>query len=333
MVNWAAFIQIKLPFIFLPFSLLNTPFADERFRKITTGGILLVLLGGMLYSFSPLLSDPHYLSTHPHLPSPLEGDYIRFTIALVFGIQFVLWLFLAKGRHAAGRAQMVLLVLWALLAIVYIHVQAAKSGLLCFYMLLAVFAFSLFKGRRKWIGIAGLLGMAVIGLISVFYIPSLKKQLNNIVYEQKVWESKDQSRFAQTSSFVPRLISYKIAAGLIARHPMTGVGAGDMKLQMDHVYERDYPSIPLYARLIPHNQFICTALAVGIPLSLILIAMLISPMLDRRRNIFTVSTFLVLLLGMMIEPMLETQFAIFVYLFFTLFWMEIPFEREKEPAT
>lgn len=328
-VNWVDVVKIKLPFIFLPFSLVNAPFGDDRFRKVTTEGILLVLLAGMLYSFYPLLSDPQYLSTHAHLPSPMEGDYIRFTIALVFGIQFVLWFFLMKKKNAPGKKELVLLSLWALLAVVYIHVQAAKAGLLCFYILLVVFALSLFKGKRLWIRIAILPAIILIGVAGVFSIPSLQKQLMNTVRERKVWESQDATQFATTSSFVPRLLSYRIACGIIVCKPLTGVGAGDVKLQMDNVYERDYPAIPLTARLLPHNQFLCTALAVGVPLSFILIAMLIAPMFDRKRNIFTVSTFLIMLLGMAIEPMLETQYAIFVYLFFTLFWLEIPFEKNR----
>lgn len=328
-VNWAAFIQIKLPFIFLPFTLLNTPFGDERFRKVTTGGILIVLLGGMLYSLAPLIRDPHYLNRNLHLPSPLEGDYIRFTIALVFGIQFVFWFVLVKRKHAKAKREMVFLVLWAVLAVVYIHIQAAKSGLLCFYLLLGVFAVSLFRGKKIWLAVSGLLFVLALGVSAIFLVPSLKNQLDNVLREQQIWESKDASKFGSTSSFVPRLLSYKIAASLIAQHPVTGVGAGDMKLQIDKVYMRDYPSIPVEVRILPHNQFLCTALAVGIPMSLVLIAMLVAPMFDRRRNIFTISTFLVLLLGMAIEPMLETQYGIFVYLFFTLFWLEIPFDKEK----
>lgn len=329
--NWLAFIQIKLPFVFLPFSLINAPFKDDRLRKVTTGGVLLVLLGGMLYSAWPLLLDPGYLHYHSHLPSPMEGDYIRFTIALVFGVQFVLWFFLRKGYKSSGRKALALLVLWALLATVYIHVQAAKSGLLCFYLLLAVFLVSvLLQKERRVLGGSILLIILVAGASGFLFAPALKKQVANITYEQKVWDSQDAASFAQTSSFVPRLLSYRIAGDIIMQKPLTGVGAGDIKLQMDNVYERDYPAIPVAARLIPHNQFLCTALAVGIPLSFILLAMLLSPLIDRPRNIFTVSTFLVMLLGMLIEPMLETQYAIFVYLFFTLFWMEIPYNSERK---
>ncbi|WP_118974258.1 O-antigen ligase family protein [Taibaiella koreensis] len=328
-VNWAMLIKIKLPFIFLPFALLNTPFGDERFRRITTGGILMVLLMGMLYSLAPLIVDSHYLDDNLHLPSPMEGDYIRFTMALVFGIQFVFWFFLIKKKSPTSRLISVLLVLWALLATAYIHIQAAKSGLLCFYLLLVVFALSLFKGKKIWIAVAGLLLIAAIGATVVLVVPSLKKQVDMVTREQEIWESKDAAKFGATSTFVPRLLSYKIAASLIAQYPVLGVGAGDVKLEMDKVYHRDYPRIPVEARLLPHNQFICTALAVGIPLSLVLVAMLVAPMFDRRRNIFTVSTFLVSLLGMMIEPALETQYAVFVYLFFTLFWLELPFDKEK----
>lgn len=328
MDSWLAVIQTKLPFIFLPFPMLNTPFADDRFRKFTTGGILVVLLAGMLYSFYPLITDPGFLLKGYHLPSPLEGDYIRFTIVLVFGIQFVFWFFLERRKKVVSKKELLLPALWALLAVVYIHIQAAKSGLMCFYALLIIFTIFLFKGKRRWIGFAIWAGIAAIATMAVFLVPAMNKQLENALYEQKVWNEQDKGKYTATYSFVPRLISYKLASEVILHHPLIGVGAGDMDVEMSNAYEKDYAQIPERIRLLPHNQFMCTALAVGLPLSLSLLGMVFSPLFDRRKNIFVISTALIMLLGLMIEPMLETQYGIFVFLFFTLFWMEVPLDRK-----
>lgn len=333
MANWAAVLQIKLPFLFMPFALFSLSLEDIRIRNFVFYGILLILTIGMLYSLHPLLAEPGYLQSHLHLPSPVEGDYIRFTMALVCGLQLVLYeLLYQKEKKPSGRTA-VILALWSLLAVFYIHFQAAKSGLVCFYILVAAFLMSYFGGKRLWIGILILAGVAGAGIASLFYVPLLQKQLRSIAYEKKIWEQNDTSKFANTSSFVPRLISYEVALGLIGQHPLTGFGAGDLKEQMDAAYIRQYPAIQEPRRIIPHNQFICTALALGIPLSLLsLVPMALSP-LKRKQPFPERANFLVMCTGLMIEPMLETQYGIFVYLFFTLLWMRVPQRQATEAST
>ncbi len=120
---------------------------------------------------------------------------------------------------------------------------------------------------------------------------------------------------------MPRLVSYKIALELIWGQPLTGVGTGDVKAEIDKKYKAEYPNMIEFFRLIPHNQFIFTALVVGIPLSLTLVLMFFAPLMRQQRNIYVVATLLIMFVGLSIEPMLEVQNGVFVYLFFTLFWM------------
>ena len=131
--------------------------------------------------------------------------------------------------------------------------------------------------------------------------------------------------FNTSYSFVPRLISYEIAGSIIKDHPLVGVGAGDIMSEIERNYAVKYPSIRVLGRILPHNQFICTALATGIPVGVFLLYLACIPMICKKdRNIFVLANTVIILFGMMIEPMLEVQFGVFVYLFFTLLWMRIP---------
>jgi O-antigen ligase len=325
--NWLKFVQIKLPFLILPFAFFSIPLEQAKFQRAVMGGVLLVLLVGMCYSFYFLVVNPQFLTQYLHLPSPVEGDYIRFTIALVLGIQFVVYQFLHRKELLSRRDKTVLL-LWGLLAVAYIHIQAAKSGLLCFYLLLLVYIIWLLPRKWKWLIILfPVLGIA--GIWSLSSLPSVQKQIKNFSYEQKVWETNDTAMFNKSSSFVPRLISYKAALEVIRDHPVSGTGAGDMKVEIDKKYEEKYPNIRPVFRLIPHNQFICTMLVIGIPLSLFLVLMVLSPLRPGPANVHTIATMVIMITGMLIEAMLEVQYGVFVYLFFTLFWI-VSF-RKKEP--
>lgn len=326
---WLPFVQIKLPFVFLPFALLNAPLQQIRHQKFVLFGILLVLLSGMIYSLSFLIINPELYKNGGHLPSPLEGDYIRFTMTLVLSINLVLYLF--YERLVSGRMVRSLLVAWCVLAIAYIHIQAAKSGIVSFYLLILVYIAYEFIRRKKWGVIIGAFVMGGIAMVLLLALPSVKKQVSNLAYEKKVWEANDTTGFKKSSSVVPRLISYKIAVELIAANPVVGVGPGDMVDEIDEKYNKDYPSLRGASRILPHNQFICTMLIVGVPLSLILFLMVIAPLSRKELRVYTLSTFVIMVFGLMIEPMLEVQYGIFTYLLFTLIWMSV-FKKTKAPA-
>jgi O-antigen ligase len=321
--NWLGMLQIKLPFIFMPFAMFSLPLQQVRYRKLVLFAMLFVLLMGMLYGYSYLLTDPKYLSQQRHLPSPLEGDYIRFTIALVLGLQFVVYLLLERSVFHLKRYTKYLLAGWALVTILYIHLQAAKTGLLGFYLVVGVYLLFAFLKGKKWLGILALTTVASLTVIAVFFVPSVNRQLREMAQEQKIWKADQTKQFHQTSSIVPRLVSYTIAADIIKEHPILGTGAGDLKDEMDKRYIADYPNIIQESRLLPHNQFICTAALAGIPLGLSVVILLISPLFRTRIRIYALVTMIVMALGFMIEPMLETQYGVFTYLFFTMIWVSL----------
>ena len=321
--NWWGILQIKLPFLFLPFAFMSTPLHKVKFQRYTIYSILIILFCGMAYSFSFLVADPEYFNTMPHLPSPLEGDYIRFTIALVLGLQMIFYLFGEKTTLPLKNLEKILLVTWSITTVAYIHVQAAKSGMLCLYLLIIIYIIARYFRKRPGLGFAFLFLLGAASIIGGMTIPSIKQQVRNIVNEQKMWEANDTAQFNNSSSFVPRLISYKVAIDLIETQPLTGVGAGDIKAEIDKKYLAEYPNMVAFFRLIPHNQFIFTALAVGIPLSLGLVLMVLAPLMRQQRNIYVVATLIIMFVGLSIEPMLEVQNGVFVYLFFTLFWMAV----------
>lgn len=324
--NWFTTIQIKLPFIFLPFAMLDLQVKKADFLKIIITSLLVCLLAGMAYGFFFIVTHTSDFKAGRHLPSPLEGDYIRFTIAIVLALLLIIYLYTYRVQYTLSKVHLRLLLLWSIIAILYIHIQAAKSGLVSFYILIGMFILhNLIRKKRGLLIICGMVVAVIIAGVFLSKLPSIQKQINDLAFEKRVWETNDTKAFNASFSIVPRLISYEIAGGIIKEHPLVGVGAGDIMSEIEHDYAVKYPSIRVLGRILPHNQFLCTALATGIPVGLLLLYFACIPVIRKKdRNIFILTNTIIILFGMLIEPMLEVQFGVFVYLFFTLLWMQIP---------
>jgi hypothetical protein len=99
-------------------------------------------------------------------------------------------------------------------------------------------------------------------------------------------------------------------------------------------YATYYPQVDDKARLVPHNQFLITALGCGIPAMLIFTAWVVYPLTWLRRkitaseklfaarqNFFFFMAWLLLLTQLLIEPVLDVQYGVFVYMFF-MWWQQ-----------
>lgn len=333
--NWVKMVQIKLPFLFLPFALIGMPLQNVKWFKIMLAGLLCALLGGMLYGFYGIVKNPEIYALGVHIPSPMEGDYIRFTIVVVLTFIMIVYSLRSKSLLELNKWEILLLLAWGAIGLVYIFVQAAKSGIVALAIFLSMFVLEYCIRKRKFI----LLGVAVlIAVVSAFFIsrvPSVSRQVDNFSHERQVMQHEDSIGLNSSSSFVPRINSYKIAEDVIRANLLLGVGAGDVKTEMDKLYIAEFPDLNPVARILPHNELLCSLLAIGVPLTLLtLVVMVFIPLLrkDNRTNIYFLTTWVVIFFGLSIEPMLEVQYGIFVFIFFMQLWVGIPkIDRSTNP--
>jgi O-antigen ligase len=105
---------------------------------------------------------------------------------------------------------------------------------------------------------------------------------------------------------------------VVSTYPLTGVGTGDMSHAIQEVYESRGFVIPLKKNLNSHNQFLQTAVALGIPGMLLLLAGLLIPFLLALKNghLLYPAFLLMVMLAMLTESMLETASGVVFYSFF-----------------
>jgi len=325
----------KIPFLILPFAFFTVPLHQIKFQRLLIFSIVAMHFAVVLYSVYSLWQQPEfyikgYEFSHP-LPTTKYNDHIRFSITLVFSCLMSCYLIFDKRHTGLKNSIRMILAVLIIIFIAYLHLLAAKSGLVCLYLFLLVYGFYLLYRRSKWL--AGLLVVIIFCMPMVMYqfVPTFQKKMDYVGYE--IDKYKSEKHFDYSLSDGGRMITYDIGLRAIARQPLLGVGAGDLMEEMRKGYQKYYPEVPVYEQYGPINQFLYTALCVGIPLGLITLFLVLSPFFcTGHYRIYISVSALILLFCLLVEAMLEIQFGVFTYLYFLLFWLCI-YQKEKSQKT
>ena len=332
---WEQNFQVKFPVLIFPLACGFMPaFTTSQLQRLTfLTGVL--FLCGISYSLSFLIRDyDKYLLEYKWsvlLPTPCYQDHVRFSMALAL---FFIWCIFFWPWLQLNSMKWFISVTIAVIFI-YLHILAAKSGLLAIYIFVAGWGFYISFVKKKLAGILVIISIPLILIAATKLIPTFSERKDYIGYAWDMLRTGDRSgKYGD----VNRLMSYKLALEIIENHPLAGVGGGDMMAAMKKGYQKYYPQVEDKARLMPHNQFLITALGCGIPAMLLFAAWVIYPLTDLkgkrtsqektpsgRQKFFIFMVWLLLLTQLMIEPVLDVQNGVFVYLFF-LWW-----QRQEMP--
>jgi hypothetical protein len=324
--EWWDTVTNKLPFLVLPFAFLSIPFYKARYRNIIVVTLFLLQVIVIFYSLSQLFLHPEaYIRGYNFsqvLPTTKYNDHIRFSLSLVLSLLIIFYLLFEKRQVRPGRALMVFFAFCGALFIVYLHILAVKTGILCLYLMAVLYVLARFFKRHKLLAVILVLIVGTLPVVAYFLIPTFHKKINYVLYEYR--DAQHREKYDYNFSDQGRMLSYKVGFAVLEDHLLTGTGAGDLKANMDEAYRLHHPEVPPDNRLIPHNQFLCTAAAVGIILLSALLWMCLASFfqLPYPRTYGRITS-VVMVAALMAEAMLEVQFGVFVYLFFILFWRNI----------
>ena len=321
---WMASATNKLPFAVLPFAFLSARLYKEKYQRIIIVGIIALQLIVVANSIIQLLLHTDFYLKGYHLSHPLPttkyGDHIRFSLSLVMTILMSFYLLFEQQKKPLAKWLKVFLSFNIVVSICFIHVLAAKTGLMCLYILAIVYAMAKLWKRSKLGALIVAISIMILPFIAYKTLPTFRAKIDYVSYE--IAKSKQDGRYDYTLSDAGRMITYDIGSKAISNHLLIGVGAGDVMLEMRKGYEKYYPEVETNQQYGPINQFLFTALSIGLPLTLLLLGLTISSFVGVvKLRLYLVLTSLIMLASIMVESMLELQFGVFTYLFFILFWM------------
>jgi hypothetical protein len=321
--KWSEVMRIKLPLLLLPlcFAGLNN-FECNDWEKIAWA-FLIIIIAGICYSMWQYIQDTSavhagYLRSHT-IKTPVGNDHVRFSLLVTIGIQTIFFLLVNKGKRFSKATRFFL---WTVIGgfVIYLHILAVRTGLLCFYAGVLIFLICLLWKRKNKLRTAFLIIILfTLPLIAYFVFPTFKNRVSYLRYDLS---------FVKKDIYMPgsndgnRLRSIKAGWDIQNEQPFSGVGFGDIEAATGEWYQLHYPGIIRADQILPSSEWMIYAAGSGWPGFIIFINIMLLPFFLKRpgRNISWWVLNISMALSYLFDIGLEVQYGVFVHAFFLLWW-------------
>jgi O-antigen ligase len=316
---WAERVRVKLPFLILPFAFSSLFPIDKRKFEILLFVFWISIVSFCVYSFCHFLM--HYdtivqsYAAAQTLWTP--KDHIRFSLAVACSIWIGIYLyrvaFCIKYKWESK--------IWffgSLLLVIYLHVLAVRSGLLGFYLSAFYFILYFLFIKKQWKhALVSFVGAVFICVIAIYSSPTIQTKIGYMRYDINEYIS---GKNVQGKSDAARLMSQEMGWNVLKENVWFGVGVGDVRDEVKKQYQMLHPEIEENQQFEPHNQFLFTALGIGIFGAIIIFVSLFY--LFFKNNNFKkwlfATVFIILLSSFISETTLEIQIGTTLFLFLIL---------------
>jgi O-antigen ligase len=322
--QWWEGLVLKLPFLLLPPALaLLGPWPARRLILLYYFFLHLVFLAG-LYSLGQYFF--HYreinLSYNRAGVIPTLVHHVRFSLMVAFAVCIgirLLWLRF-YWRHPLEQTWIAALTLFLF---VFLHLLAVRSGLIAFYSVAgAGLLYAFFIKRKLKAGLAGVVFLLSVSVLSFLLLPTVKEKINYTLYD--LAQRHDETK-ANTYSITGRLYSYRVGFSVWQQSPLVGWGMGDIHPAIGQTYHRLFPGIRPGAYLIPHNQLLYYLGLLGAAGLLFFLAAFYYPLVAffRKADVLLPVHYLIITVSFLFEATLETQVGLLYALLFILLPMPV----------
>ena len=327
-------LEVKLSLLIFPllfatidFSNLREDFAENILDAFVGGSFLnlLFLLFHAVYRFF-FLGEPSTVFYYTGLTVFFHPSYLAMFYAFSVGI-LVIRLFSNTGSTKFQRYLTLFLIF---VFQVFIVLLSSKAGILGMGVVYIVITLYLLIKKSFGIRILFLVPIFLLAtfVITLFMFPAsygrfgtVKKSLEN---EQSLPSDTHESSAA-------RVLVWKSAFEIIKSNPLIGVGTGDVKQELMKVYKKNDIEMAVEEHLNAHDQYIQTAIALGIIGFLVLISYFILPAIYayKNDNLLYLTLLSLVAFHFLFESMLERQAGVVFYAFFNAFLFYFTVEKDK----
>lgn len=328
MKSWWQATEIKLPLVLLPVGFAALPAVKKEHYELLSRLFILLMLCGTFWSMwqymlnSDAIADS-YLRAKV-IPTPFDRNHIYFSFTLAVAALVLYKLFLQTANRKWKIIYTVIFIWFA----IYLHILAAKTGLLFLYLTLAVLIIKTSlqniihkKGGSKITTFTVLVLLIAAPFAAYKFSPTFKNRIDYIRYDYSFYS---KGNYIEGLSDGNRVLSVKAGLSVFVNNIFSGVGFGDVKQKTNEWYDAHYPRMKEYERMLPSSEWLLYAcaggiLAAGLFMAALLILFFYKPMMkDAVWWIFiTICT-----LFFLYEVSLEGQFGVFVFVFFLWWWRQ-----------
>jgi O-antigen ligase len=317
--QWMRSVQVKLPLLLMPFGVPLLRAVDNKTRRLLLVVLCAFISVSSFYSYWQYFSSPGMTEAYLKakvLPVAMSNDHVRYAWLLVIGYA---WLLYELVRGEMSRKMRYAGYVFLLYLVIFIHVLAAKTGLLGFYLITAVAILSIVPARSRAWSIAVFIAIPVI---SWFLLPSFQNRVKFVIWD---FQNYSKGNYVEGLSDAPRILSYQAGKDILVQHPIAGVGAGDVLDATWKWYNVNAGFLKDYERLLPSNEVLMYGCTAGFLAALVCLAVFLIPFLIKglRGNMLWLSFHLISFAGFMYEIGLEVQHGVFLYCFFSCWFYSL----------
>lgn len=223
--------------------------------------------------------------------------------------------------------------------ILNITLLASRLATVVSYITVLLYFMLKIKASGKFLKYS-LYGLLLILLIVFFDYFSLKnvnrfEQVERFLHENENYFDFTKKEYNSTTLRIPLWIN---AYQVIESNPLTGVGTGDSRAELDSVFLKNKFQYAYQNHFDPHNQYLQTGVILGLAGLTLLLTMFLVPLYYsiRYRHYQFICLLIIFMFNMLTESIFERQAGIMFFSFFySLFSIQIIEEMKKQqlPAT
>ena len=320
--QWQNILRMKLPLVLMPLAFAGSfGILKKNWQQLAYIFIALVAAGTAwsMMQYLPDKSAVHagYLRS-TIIQTPLENDHVRFSWLVHVAILAAVWLFWKnKIKSSLYSWFMAAVAIWLIL---FLHILAARTGLLCFYLSLVIVAiWIIFKKAKPLFGAVLLISLFVLPVTAYLLLPTFQNRARYFLYDLSYFK---KTQYLEGTNDATRVISLKAGWNIMNTYPLKGSGFGDLDLKSKEWYAVHYPQMSEADKILPSSEWLVYGAGCGWPGFIIFTFLMILPLvLKGIKNrlpwyLLSATTAFTLLF----DIGLEVQFGVFLYSFIMLWW-------------
>lgn len=311
---------IKLPLFLLPLAFAGPiNFSKTQWNRLAYV-FLLLITGGTIWSMFQYVPDAAVINADyfkaKSIITPLQNDHVRFSWLVSMAVLLSLWL--GWSARKENKKLSWILIIAAAWLVIFLHLLAARTGLISFYIMLAgSIIWLLIKRVKPVYSITLFTLLLALPFVAYKTLPSFHNRVKYFLYE---FEYLKKTHYLPGANDAVRVISIKAGWNIMKKHPVTGVGFGNVIGETREWYGENYPQMIESDKILPASEWMMYGAGCGVPGLLIFSLAILIPFFAKTKNkllwylLNSTAAF-----SFLFDIGLEVQFGVFIYSF-TVLW-------------
>jgi O-antigen ligase len=319
--EWQREMFIKTPLFLLPLAFAGPISFSKKQWEWLAYIFIFIITAASLWSILHYVQDAAAINAAylkaKSIITPLENDHVRFSWLVSVAILLSAWFTYSKSK--ANKFVFWTLAVIAVWLIVFLHILAARTGLISFYIMLAgTFIWMMAKKIKPAFSIILFVFLLALPFIAYKTLPTFHNRVKYFLYDFEYFK---KTHYLPGANDAVRVISLKAGWNVMNEQPLTGVGFGDILLETKKWCSEYYPPMIEADKIYPSGEWMMYGAGCGWPGIFIFSLAMAIPFFSNIKN--RLPWFLLnssAAFSLLFDIGLEVQFGVFIYSFIVLWW-------------